>query len=97
VRPSNDVVQLDSRICRLGMEVDPIDTILGYDRGVVGVNDPVRPECVLIGEELESGETDAGSIGQVLSVDAKRPIKVWTKGVGLAFTNYMGAISVKCE
>ena len=67
------------------MKLDPINTILGNIVGVAKVNLPIRSKGGLIGEVLESGEVNIGNIGQVLSVDAKRPIENWTKGVGLAF------------
>ena len=75
------------------MKVDPINTILDNTVDVVKINSPSK--CVLIGEELERGEINAGGIGQVLSVDTKGPIKVVTKGVGLAFTDCIGGISVE--
>ena len=67
------------------MKLDPINTILSNIVGVVEVNIPVRSNGGLIGVVLESGEVNTGSIGQVLSVDAKRPIENWTKGLDLAF------------
>ena len=83
--PNNDGVQLHSLISSLAMKLDPINATLGNIAGVGKVNFPVRPKGVLVGEVLKSGEVDAGSVGQVLSVDAKRPIEQWTKGAGLAF------------
>jgi hypothetical protein len=94
VRRSNDGVQPHSRICRLGMQVDPIDTILGNTVCIGKVNSSIWSKGVLVGEELERGEVNTGSIGQVLSVDTKRPIEIWTKGVGLAFTNWVKALGV---
>ena len=67
------------------MKIDPVNTTLGDVAGVGKVNIPARSKGGLIGEVLKSGEVDAGSVGQVLSVDAKRPIEQWTKGVGPAF------------
>ena len=67
------------------MKLDPINTILGNTVGVVEVNIPVRSNGGLIGVVLESGEVNTRGIGQVLSVDAKRPIENGTKGLGLAF------------
>ena len=79
-------MQHHSRISCLAMKLDPIHTTLGDIAGVGKVNHiPVRSNFVLIGEVLKSGEVDAGSVGQVLSVDAKRPIEQWTKGLLLAF------------
>ena len=83
MRPSSDGVQAHSRFSRLGTKVEPINTILDDITGVVKLNFPFRSKGVLIGEILDSGEVNAGSIGQVFSVDAKRPIEIWTKGVGL--------------
>jgi len=86
VRPSNDGVQPYSRFPRVGMKLDPINTILGNIVGIEKVNfPPVRSKGVLIGVVLESGEVNARSIDQVLSVDTKRPIENRTKGVGLMF------------
>ena len=81
MRPNNDKVQPHSRFSRIGMKLDPINTILGNIVGVAKVNLPIRSKGGLIGEVLESGEVNSGSIGQVLSVDAKRPIENWTKGL----------------
>jgi hypothetical protein len=64
------------------MKIDPINTTLGNLDVVGKVNFPVRPKGVLIGEVLESGEVNVGNIGQVFSVDSKRPIE---KRVGLGF------------
>ena len=65
------------------MKLDPINTILGNIMGVGKVNFPIRSKGGLVGEVLESGEVNSGNIGQVLSIDAKRPIENWTRGVGL--------------
>ena len=67
------------------MKRDPIHTTLGDTAGVGKVDIPARSKGGLIREVLKSGEVDAGCVGQVLSVDAKRPIEQWTKGVGPAF------------
>ena len=83
--PNNDRMQLHSLISCLSMKLDPINTTLGDIAGVGKVDLPVRSKCVLIGEVLESGEVNAGSVGQVLSVNAKRSVEQWTKGAGLAF------------
>ena len=85
MRPGNDGMRLHSRFSRLGMKIDPIHTTLGDIAGVGKVNIPARSKGGLIGEVLKSGEVDAGSVGQVLSVDAKRPIEQWTKVAGPAF------------
>ena len=85
MRPNNDGMKHHSRISCLAMKLDPIHTILGDIAGVGKVNIPIRSKRGLIGEVLKSGEVDTGSVGQVLSVDAKRPIEQWTKGVGPAF------------
>jgi len=75
------------------MKLDPINTILGNIAGVVEINFPVRSKGGLIGEVLEGGEVNSGSIGQVLTVDTKRPIENWTQGVvGLGFMIWMEAI-----
>ena len=95
IRPSDDEMQSHSRICRPGLKIDPINTILGNIVGVGKVNFPIRSKGVLIGEVLERGEINAGCIGQVLTVDAKRPIEIRAKGVGLAFTNWVEAISIE--
>ena len=81
MRPNNDRVRPNSRFSRLGMKLYPVDTILGNIAGVAQVDFPIRSKGGLIGEVLESGEVNSGSIGQVLSVDAKRPIENWTKGL----------------
>ncbi len=75
IRPSNDKVPPHLRICCFGLKIDPINTILGNTVGVGKVNFPGRSKGVLIGEELERGEINAGCIGQVLTVDAKRSIE----------------------
>ena len=67
------------------MKLDPINTIIGDVAGVGKVNVAVRSNGGLIREVLESGEVNVGDVGPVLSVDAKRPIEQWTRGVGLAF------------
>ena len=85
MRPNNDGMRLHSRISCLAMKLDPINTTLGNIAGVGKVNIPARSKRGLIGEVLKSGEVDTGSVGQVLSVDAKRPIEQWTKRVGPAF------------
>ena len=63
------------RICCFGLKVDPINTILGNAAGVGKVDFSGCSEGALIGKELEGGEINAGCIGQVLTVDAKRPIE----------------------
>ena len=77
------------------MKLDPINTILGNITGVMKINFPFRSKGVLVGEVLESGEVNTGSIGQVLSVDAKRPIELWTEGVGLRFMIWVEAVSIE--
>ena len=67
------------------MKLDPINTTIGDIAGVSKVNVAVRSRGGLIGEVLESGEVNVGDVDQVLSVNAKRPIEQWTRGVRLAF------------
>ena len=83
MRPNNDRVRPNSRFSRIAVKLYPINTILGNITGVAKVNFPIRSKGSLIGEVLESGEVNSGSIGQVFSVDTKRPIEKWTQGVGL--------------
>ena len=67
------------------MKLDPSNTIIGDIASVGKVNVAVWSERGLIGEVLESGEVNIGDVSQVLSVNAKRAIEQWTRGVGPAF------------
>ena len=63
------------------MKLDPGNTTIGDIAFVSKVNGAVRSKGDLIGDELESGEVDVGDVGQVFSVNAKRAIEQWTRGV----------------